>query len=92
MAALEYEIQDGNEICRMTADVAAGLFCARRSAWRHACFQFLGCPMPSVSEQMALPGNRANPNLAAGCFLLKPSCNYQEALETFTLKVTSFVE
>jgi hypothetical protein len=39
--------------------------------------------MPSVSEQMALPGSRTNPKLAAARFLLKPGRNYEEAVKTF---------
>jgi uncharacterized protein YecE (DUF72 family) len=39
--------------------------------------------MPPVSEQMALPGSRTNPNLCAARFLLKPGCKYEEAVKTF---------
>jgi len=39
--------------------------------------------MAAVSEQMALPGNRTNPSLAAGRFLLKPGRKYEEAVKTF---------
>jgi uncharacterized protein YecE (DUF72 family) len=39
--------------------------------------------MPSVSEQMALPGSRTNPNLTAARFLLKPGRKYEEAVKTF---------
>ena len=39
--------------------------------------------MPSVSEQMALPGSRTNPNLLAARFLLKPGRKYEEAVKTF---------
>ena len=39
--------------------------------------------MPSVSEQMALPGSRTNPNLKAARFLLKPGRKYEEAVKTF---------
>lgn len=39
--------------------------------------------MPSVSEQMALPGSRANPELVAARFLLKPGRRYEEAVKTF---------
>jgi len=39
--------------------------------------------MPSVSEQMALPSSRTNPNLIAVRFLLKPGRKYEEAVKTF---------
>jgi uncharacterized protein YecE (DUF72 family) len=39
--------------------------------------------MPSVSEQMALPGSRTAPELAAARFLLKPGRNYEDAVKTF---------
>jgi uncharacterized protein YecE (DUF72 family) len=39
--------------------------------------------MPSVAEQMALPGSRTNPNLAAARFLLKPGRRYEEAVKNF---------
>jgi hypothetical protein len=39
--------------------------------------------MPPVSEQMALPGSRTNPNLTAARFLLKPGRKYDEAVKTF---------
>jgi Protein of unknown function DUF72 len=39
--------------------------------------------MPSVSEQMALPGSRTNPELVAARFLLKPGRKYEEAVKTF---------
>jgi uncharacterized protein YecE (DUF72 family) len=39
--------------------------------------------MPSVNEQMALPGSRTNPNLCAARFLLKPGRKYEEAVKTF---------
>jgi uncharacterized protein YecE (DUF72 family) len=39
--------------------------------------------MPSVSEQMASPGSRPNPNLIAARFLLKPGRKYEEAVKTF---------
>jgi uncharacterized protein YecE (DUF72 family) len=39
--------------------------------------------MPSVSEQMALPGSRTNPKLAGARFLLKPGRKYDEAVKTF---------
>ena len=39
--------------------------------------------MPAVSEQMALPGSRTNPDLVAARFLLKPGRQYEEAAKTF---------
>jgi hypothetical protein len=39
--------------------------------------------MPSVSEQMALPGSRSNPNLVAARLLLKPGRRYEEAVRNF---------
>lgn len=39
--------------------------------------------MPSVTEQMALPGSRPNPGLVAARFLLKPGRRYEEAVKTF---------
>ena len=39
--------------------------------------------MPPVSEQLALPGSRTNPNLVAARFLLKPGRKYEEAVKTF---------
>ncbi len=39
--------------------------------------------MPSVSEQLALPGSRTNPHLAASRFLLKPGRKYEEAVKAF---------
>jgi uncharacterized protein YecE (DUF72 family) len=39
--------------------------------------------MPSVSEQMSLPGSRTNPDLMAARFLLKPGRKYEEAVRTF---------
>jgi uncharacterized protein YecE (DUF72 family) len=39
--------------------------------------------MPTISEQMALPGSRTNPGLAAARFLLKPGRNYEQAVKTF---------
>ena len=39
--------------------------------------------MPPVSEQMAMPGSRTNPNLVAARFLLKPGRKYEEAVKTF---------
>jgi uncharacterized protein YecE (DUF72 family) len=37
--------------------------------------------MPSVSEQMAMPGSRTNPELVAARFLLKPGRNYEDAVK-----------
>ena len=39
--------------------------------------------MPSVSEQMALPGSRTNPGLVAARFLLKPGRKYEQAVKAF---------
>ena len=39
--------------------------------------------MSSVSEQMALPGSRTNPNLTAARFLLKPGRKYEQAVKAF---------
>ena len=39
--------------------------------------------MPSVSEQMSLPGSRTNPDLMAARFLLKPGRKNEEAVKTF---------
>jgi len=39
--------------------------------------------MPPVSEQMAMPGSRTNPDLAAARFLLKPGRRYEQAVKTF---------
>ena len=39
--------------------------------------------MPSVAEQMAMPGSRTNPKLFAARFLLKPGRKYEDAVETF---------
>ena len=39
--------------------------------------------MPPVSEQMALPGSRTNPDLLAARFLLKPGRKYEEAVRSF---------
>lgn len=39
--------------------------------------------MPPVSEQMALPGSRTHPRLAAARFLLKPGRRYEDAVKTF---------
>jgi uncharacterized protein YecE (DUF72 family) len=39
--------------------------------------------MPSVSDQMALPGSRTNPELIAARFLLKPGRPYEEAVKAF---------
>jgi uncharacterized protein YecE (DUF72 family) len=39
--------------------------------------------MPSVSEQMALPGSRTHPQLVAARFLLKPGRKYEQAVKAF---------
>jgi hypothetical protein len=39
--------------------------------------------MPSVGEQMALPGSRTNPDLVAARFLLKPGRKYEQAVKAF---------
>jgi uncharacterized protein YecE (DUF72 family) len=39
--------------------------------------------MPSVREQLALPGSETNPTLAAARFLLKPGRKYEEAVKAF---------
>ena len=39
--------------------------------------------MPSVSEQLALPGSRTNPELIAARFLLKPGRKYEDAVKAF---------
>jgi uncharacterized protein YecE (DUF72 family) len=39
--------------------------------------------MPPVGEQMALPGTRTNPDLVAARFLLKPGCQYEQAVKAF---------
>jgi uncharacterized protein YecE (DUF72 family) len=39
--------------------------------------------MPPVSEQMAIPGSRTNPELIAARFLLKPGRKYEDAVKTF---------
>jgi uncharacterized protein YecE (DUF72 family) len=39
--------------------------------------------MPSVEEQMAIPGSRTNPKLLVARFLLRPGRKYQEAVNTF---------
>ena len=39
--------------------------------------------MPSVGEQMALPGSRTNPELVAARFLLKPGRKYEQAVKAF---------
>jgi uncharacterized protein YecE (DUF72 family) len=39
--------------------------------------------MPPVGEQMALPGSRTNPDLAAARFLLKPGRKYEQAVKAF---------
>ena len=39
--------------------------------------------MPPVSEQMARPGSRTNPDLIAARFLLKPGRKYEDAVKAF---------
>ena len=39
--------------------------------------------MPPVSEQMALPGSRTNPDLVAVRFLLRPGRKYEQAVKAF---------
>ena len=39
--------------------------------------------MPSVAEQMALPGSQTNPSLTAARFLLKPGRKYEQAVKAF---------
>jgi len=39
--------------------------------------------MPPVSDQMALPGSRTNPDLVAARFLLKPGRKYEDAVKSF---------
>ena len=39
--------------------------------------------MPSVGEQLALPGSRTHPNLVAARFLLKPGRKYEQAVKAF---------
>jgi uncharacterized protein YecE (DUF72 family) len=39
--------------------------------------------MPSVGEQMALPGSQTNPELVAARFLLKPGRAYEAAVKSF---------
>jgi len=39
--------------------------------------------MPPVSEQMAMPGSRTNPQLVTVRFLLRPGRKYEEAVKTF---------
>ena len=39
--------------------------------------------MPAVSEQMAMPGSRPNPELVAARFLLKPGRKYEDAVKEF---------
>ncbi len=39
--------------------------------------------MPPVSEQMALPGSRTNPDRIAARFLLKPGRKYEQAVKAF---------
>ena len=40
--------------------------------------------MPPVSEQMALPGSRTNPELVAARFLLRSGRKYDDAVKEFT--------
>ncbi len=40
--------------------------------------------MPTVGEQMAMPGSLTNPALCAARFLLKPGRKYQEAVDAFS--------
>jgi hypothetical protein len=39
--------------------------------------------MPSVSEQMAMPASRTNPERIAARFLLKPGRKYEDAVMAF---------
>jgi len=39
--------------------------------------------MPTVSEQLALPGSRANPGLVAARFLLTPGKTYERTIQDF---------
>jgi uncharacterized protein YecE (DUF72 family) len=39
--------------------------------------------MPSVTEQMAMPGSGTNPDLTAARFLLKPGRKYEDAVKVF---------
>jgi uncharacterized protein YecE (DUF72 family) len=39
--------------------------------------------MPSVGEQISLPGSETNPELVAARFLLKPGRKYEEAVKSF---------
>lgn len=39
--------------------------------------------MPSVSDQLAIPGSRTNPELVAARFLLKPGRKYEDAVRSF---------
>jgi uncharacterized protein YecE (DUF72 family) len=39
--------------------------------------------MPSVAEQLAMPGSRTNPELLGARFLLKPGRKYNEAVDEF---------
>ena len=39
--------------------------------------------MPSVNEQMAMPGSVTNPAIVAARFLLKPGRKYEDAVKTF---------
>jgi len=40
--------------------------------------------MPSVAEQLEMPGSRTNPGLVGARFLLKPGRKYQEAVDQFS--------
>jgi len=40
--------------------------------------------MPSVAEQMALPGSQTNPALCGARFLLAPGRKYQDAVDLFS--------
>lgn len=55
--------------------------CLRRNGVTHVFNSWSA--MPSVSEQMALPGSITNPKLVATRFLLKPGRTYEEAVKTF---------
>jgi uncharacterized protein YecE (DUF72 family) len=39
--------------------------------------------MPTVGEQLAMPGSQSNPALVAARFLLKPGRRYEDAVKTF---------
>jgi hypothetical protein len=45
--------------------------------------------MPAVSEQMALPGSRTNPDMVAARFLLKPGRKYEDAVKAFPERATA---